>query len=489
MISCAVLFAGCSVSADVAATGAQHSDATFDPRDDPFGWTRFGDTGRVEIGTFTVPMDYSDPSKGTFDLDIARHLAKPDQRIGSLLVNPGGPGFGGTEFAVLAEQVYGEKLLDRFDIVAWDPRGTGESEPWIDCTDDYDHFFATGDITPDDPEERQQLIDLANEFTTDCVERNPGYYSLVGTNNSARDMDAIRAALGESTISYFGFSYGSELGATWATLFPDTVRAAVFDGAADPNADATESEVEQILGFEAALKTFLGSCSADRKCPFNNGGNAEGAYQALLEDIDASAVPSEAGRPPVTLGMTVTAVADALYSQESWPRLASALGDASAGNGAGLLAFYDEYYQRQPDGTYANSLEAFQVISCMDTTDRQTVGEEDANALELHALAPLFQVRTVGDYGCTFFPAAIDPRIRITGNGAGPIVVLGTTGDPATPLDSSRKMAAALEEGRLVVVVGNRHTGYGLNDCSTAAVEDYLVDPVGHLPPEGLRCE
>ena len=161
MICCVVLLAGCGVDSAVSATDAQHSDATFDPSDDPFGWTPIGDTGRIEIGTFAAPIDYSDPSKGNFQLNVARHLAKPEERIGSLLVNPGGPGFGGTDFALQADKVYGKALLDHFDIIGWDPRGTGASEPKIDCIDDYDHFFATGDITPDDAAERQQLVDLA----------------------------------------------------------------------------------------------------------------------------------------------------------------------------------------------------------------------------------------------------------------------------------------------------------------------------------------
>ena len=178
--------------------------------------------------------------RARFELYLARHLAtKPDERIGTLLVNPGGPGFGGSELAVHADQIYGQTLLDHFDIVGWDPRGTGASEPAIDCIDDYDHFFAGADITPDDEAERQQLVDLAKEFADDCVDKNADILQYVGTNNSARDMDAIRRALGEDTISYFGFSYGSELGATWATMFPDTVRAAVLDGAVDPTADAT----------------------------------------------------------------------------------------------------------------------------------------------------------------------------------------------------------------------------------------------------------
>jgi len=492
MIGCVVLLAGCGIAPGVTATDAQHSDATFDSNADPFGWTPTDDSGKVETGTFSVPMDYNDPSKGKFDLYIARHLAmKPNERIGSLLVNPGGPGFGGSDFALFAEQNFGQDLLDHFDIVAWDPRGTGKSQPHIDCidSDKYDHFFASGDITPDDSAERQQLIDLAKEFTDDCITKNAGFYQYVGTNNSARDMDAIRAALGEAKISYLGFSYGSELGGAWVTMFPATVRAAVLDGAVDPTADATQSGLDQVKGFEDSLDSFLTACSADAKCPFTNSGDSAGAFDRLMKTIDDSPLPGTDKRPAVSQEVTITAVAQAMYSQSTWPKLATALADAQKGDGSGLLALYDSYYERQPDGTYADSLEAFQVISCMDTTERLTVAEEDATVPKFHAVAPRFSLSTVGDYSCTFFPPTTDPRIPITGKGAGPIVVMGTTGDPATPLDGTRKMAAALEHGRLVVVVGNQHTGYGVNACSSAAVEDYLVDPVGHLPTEGLRCE
>jgi pimeloyl-ACP methyl ester carboxylesterase len=480
-------------------TGPATTDPT-DPEDDTDGtspptsvapvgeiaWEPYDDG--VEVGTLEVPVDYDDPDGATFELFVARHLAENrDERIGSLLVNPGGPGFGGTDFAIYADQIYDQELLDRFDIVGWDPRGTGQSTPAVDCIDDYDRFFAEPDITPDDEAERAQSVALAEEFAAGCEANSNGVAGQVGTNATARDMDAIRRALGEDQISYFGFSYGSELGATWATLFPETVRAAVLDGAADPTADSTESSIQQLQGFESTLATFLAQCSADSSCAFYNGGDAEGAFDALMASLDASPVPTEEGRPPANRGVATNAVIQAMYSEAFWPALERALADAANGDGAGLLALHDSYFQRQPDGTYGNELEAFQTISCDDTADRLTVAEEDALSARFTAAAPRLAPEGIsGSYFCTFFPPATDPRVEITGTGAGPIVVIGTTGDPATPLESTRKMADALEDGRLVIVEADQHTGYNVNDCINELVNDYLVDLVP--PTDGTEC-
>jgi pimeloyl-ACP methyl ester carboxylesterase len=460
------------------------------PGDDAFQWERFGSSERGQIGSLTVPLDYADPSKGTINLFVARHLAdKPDKRIGALLVNPGGPGFGGSSLATNPKAYFSQDLIDRFDIIGWDPRGTGLSEPAIDCIDDYDRFFATVDITPDDAAERQQAADLAKEFADACVERNGDALQHMGTNSSARDMDAIRAALQAPTISYFGFSYGSELGATWATLFPDTVRAAVLDGAVDPNADSMAQSQQQSVGFESTLNTFLAQCSADPTCAFHNAGDAEGAFDKLMATLDEQPIPSEKGRPDINRGVALWGVGQALYSDALWDRLAAALSGAQQGKGAGLLELYDDYFERLADGTYDNALEAFQVITCVDEPDRLDVAAEDAAAAEIAKVAPRFAPNTVGGYMCTFFPAATDPRMAITGDDAGPVLVMGTTGDPATPLDSTRAMAATLQDGRLVIVDANQHTGYAANQCSIDVVDAYLIDPVGKAPANGTRCD
>ena len=449
-------------------------------------WSPLGPA--TESTRLVVPLDYSNPDGDTISIYVVRHPARNQtERIGSLLVNPGGPGFGGSILAEYATQIYDAALLDRFDIVGWDPRGTGMSEPSIDCIDDYDPFFAEVDITPETEEEQRELVALAQEFADRCVSANDGIAQFAGTNNSARDMDVLRRALGEETISYFGFSYGSELGATWATLFPGTVRAAVLDGAADPNADSLESSLQQLEGFEASLSTFLEQCSNDLTCEFHNDGNAEGAFDDLMASLDDSPAPTSSGRPPANLTVAINGVIEAMYSDSYWPRLEIALANAAAGDGSGLLALHDAYFQRQSDGTYGNELEAFQTISCADSADRLSVAEEDSLIDEYREVAPrLVPEGASGQYFCTFFPAAQDPRIEITGEGAGPIVVIGTTGDPATPLSSTEAMAAALDDGRLVVVEADQHTGYGVNRCVDDLVNDYLINL--KAPNSGVEC-
>jgi pimeloyl-ACP methyl ester carboxylesterase len=450
---------------------------------EPLQWDGFA--GDTEVALLDVPVDYSDLSRGTIELFIARHPATdPSQRIGSLLVNPGGPGFGGSDYALFATQLYDQELLRRFDIIGWDPRGTGESYPPIDCVDDYDLYFGSAD-SAQDPEAVTE--ELAREFAAECERRNRAILSHVGTNNSARDMDSIRRALGEDTISYLGFSYGSELGAVWATLFPDTVRAAVLDSAADPTADSLEGSLQQMAGFEASLARFLAGCSAEVSCRFHNDGDAEGAFDQLMEELERQTVPSDPGRPPVGRSIATTAAIVSMYNEAFWPQLARALDNAQSGDGSGLLALHDTYYQRQPDGTWGNELEAFQVISCADTPDRPTEAEVLADLPRFREVAPrLVPESAWPSYFCSFFPPPVDPRVDVSGAGAGPILVLGTTGDPTTPLESTRTMARTLEDGRLIVVESNNHGAYFTSACARTIVARYLVDL--DSPADGTEC-
>ena len=484
LVILSLLLASCSTSSDTEVPASTAQPETTDPAN-AISWDPCGDG--LECGYLDVPIDYTDENSATTSLYLTKHMAtSSSQRIGTLLVNPGGPGFGGSFLAESADNIYSPTLLKSFDIVAWDPRGTGQSIPAIDCTDDYDYFFAGGDITPDTDKERADGIATYREFTELCFEKNGDLLPYVGTNNVARDMDMIRRALGEDKISYFGFSYGSELGATWATLFPDTVRAAVLDGASDPEADWIDGGLQQNKGFEEAIAKFLAQCSANSDCAFYNSADAEGAFDSLMESLDENAIPTTSGRPDLTRGMALTAVAQAMYDDAYWSELEIALAAAQTDDGTGLLSLFDQYFQMLPDGSYGNELEAFLNILCADNSERITIEEADSYVPRFQANAPRLAPGTTGDYTCVFWPPALDPRITITGIGAGPIVVIGTTGDPATPLEGTRNMANVLEDGRLIVVTADQHLGYGVNSCVNDAVDTYLVDLV--LPTAELNC-
>ena len=463
-------------------TDVKRTDNTVLADDSDFGWSEVA--AGIDEGALEVPLDYDDPNGETITLYVVRHRAvAATRRIGSLLVNPGGPGYGGSSLAYGADGIYGQDLLDRFDIIGWDPRGTGLSQPAIDCVDDYDTYFGL-DSSPDTPEERQALIDAGTEFGENCLRKNKEVLPFVSTENSARDMDSIRAALGEEEISYFGFSYGSELGTTWATLFPDTVRAAVVDGAVDPTVGYLEQNIQQAAGFEATFATFLAQCSATPSCTFYNGGDAEAAYDALAQEIDAQPITVDPDRTDVTQGVLTTAVSDAMYDQNYWPQLEQALADLQGGNGQGILDLYDDYYGYFGDG-WSDSLEAYFAIGCLD--DPGSTGPDDlySNEAEFAAAAPRLGRGWMAELTfCSVWPVPAATIVDITGRGAGPILVVGTTGDPATPLESTRNMAMALQDGHLVVVTADQHTGYGVNTCVNDAVDSYLIDPTTPLDDE-----
>ena len=444
-----------------------------------FNWKACDDsasTTTVQCGTLEVPFDYNNPSAGTFTLYVKLlPAANPTLRIGSMMVNPGGPGFGGSSLADDASYYFSSDIIDHFDIIAWDPRGTGKSTPAVDCVDDYDQYFGI-DSPPDSPEEKQALIDASQAFNDECMDNSGEILPYISTQASATDMNSIRQALGEDKISYFGFSYGSELGATWATMFPQTVRAAVFDGAVDPQATSAQEGMAQAGGFEGQLTTFLAACSKNSTCAFYNGGKAEAAFDSLLLELDTKPLVVTKDRTPVTQGVAFTAVAQAMYSDSNWPQLEQALADAQQGDGAGLLKLYDDYYQRKDDGSYGNELEAFLAISCLDDPGATSVKEVEDAVQDFVAAAPRLGANFGYGYSCALWPVKPATKIDATGKGAGPIVVVGTTGDPATPLASTRKMAAALEQGILLIVEANQHTGYGANECINTAVDSYLID-------------
>jgi pimeloyl-ACP methyl ester carboxylesterase len=473
----ALTVAACGNSSSSSDTSVNPLSTTTDFIVNPIEWKPCdGSTStEVECGNIEVPFDYADPEQGSFVLFVKRHnAASPADRIGSMMVNPGGPGFGGSSLADDAQYYFSQDLIDRFDIIAWDPRGTGESTPAVDCVDTFDEYFGL-DSPPETPEEKQALIDASQAFNDKCAENSGTILPYISTMASAQDINSLRLALGEEKVSFFGFSYGSELGTTWATMFPETVRAIVVDGAVDPNASSVQEGMNQAKGFEGQLATFLKQCSEKTTCAFHNGGKAEAAFDQLVLDIDVTPLEVSKDRTPVTQGVLFTAVAQAMYSDYYWPQLSEALSEAQSGDGKGILQLYDDYYQRKDDGTYGNELEAFLAISCLDDPGATSTEEVDSHIEDFIAAAPRLGGNFAYGYSCALWPVEQAAKVNITGKDAGPIVVVGTTGDAATPLESTRKMAQGLEQGILIVVDANQHTGYGANSCVVKAVDDYLI--------------
>ena len=485
----AIIVSACGNSSSSSDNFANPLDTTTAFVVNPIEWTACdGSTStEVECGNIEVPFDYANPDQGSFVLYVKRHNAtNPADRVGSMMVNPGGPGFGGSSLADDAQYYFSQDIIDHFDIIAWDPRGTGESTPSVNCVDTFDEYFGL-DSPPETPDEKQALIDASQAFNDKCEEKSGTILPYISTKASAQDINSLRLALGEEKVSFFGFSYGSELGTTWATMFPETVRAIVVDGAVDPNASSIQEGMNQAKGFEGQLAAFLKQCSEKTTCAFHNGGNAEAAFDKLVIDIDSKPLEVSKDRTPVTQGVLFTAVAQAMYSDYYWPQLSEALNDAQLGDGKGILQLYDDYYQRNTDGTYGNELEAFLAISCLDDPGATSTEEVDSHIEEFIAAAPRLGGNFAYGYSCALWPVKQADRVTITGKSAGPIVVVGTTGDPATPLSSTRKMALGLEQGILIVVDANQHTGYGANNCVVKAVDDYLIKLI--VPANELTCK
>lgn len=443
----------------------------------------------IRCAKFNVPYDYAQPEIGSFTLNVKMRLAdKQKTKVGALFVNRGGPGAESASMAPDAEFYFTQKLLDNFDIIAFDPRGTGASTPFVDCVDEIDPYFA-GDITADTPEQRQKIIDDAQAFNDACEAKSGEILPYISTVASARDIDSMRRALGYDKVSYFGFSYGSELGATWAHLFPDTVRAAVFDGAADPNASYLQAGLDQAAGFERELNAFFADCASRKTCAAYNNGKPAALFDEMIKRVERDPLFVSDKRTLVTSTVAYTAVVDAMYSSALWPTLAEAIADATkkpVADGTGLLALYDDYYQRGSDGSYDNLLEAFVAITCIDDNGGEKVEDVEGEIPQFQAIAPrLGEFFAVG-YNCALWPVRSAPKVTMTNIGSSPIVVVGTTGDAATPLESSRKMAAALTDGRLIIATKDQHTGYGTSECVSDLVDAYLAEL--KIPDKETTC-
>ena len=450
---------------------------------------------QVECASLTVPLDYGEPRGETIDLALLRvPAADPDARVGSLVVNPGGPGAPGTDYATAArgdDPAFGEALTDRFDVVGLDPRGTGDSAP-VDCLsdDDLDAYLA-GDPSPDDPAEVAELTTLTRGLLRGCTALSGDLAAHVSTVEAARDLDVLRAALGEPGLIYLGASYGTFLGATYAELFPDRVGRLVLDGAVDPTLDGRQQSIAQAGGFETALRSYVADCVDGGDCFL--GDTVEDGLARIstfLDEVDAEPLPTSSGRD-LTEGLAFLGLITPLYVRDYWSYLDLGLERAFDGDGSVLALLADSYASRNPDdGSYLNnSAEAIAPINCLDDPASTPAEQVPALLPAYEAVSPTLAREFVwGAVGCLGFePRAAEAPPTIRAEGAAPIVVVGTTRDPATPYAWSVALAEQLESGVLVSRDGDGHTGYRSgNPCVDGAVEDYLVD--GTVPADGLSC-
>ncbi|KJS60140.1 alpha/beta hydrolase [Streptomyces rubellomurinus] len=445
------------------------------------------DDPALQCATLQVPLDYSAPATGTLDVAVVRFpAAKPDQRVGSLVMNPGGPGGSGVSMVKNSTKSSDGPLHDRFDLVGFDPRGVAGTSP-LKCLDDQarDSWISTD----------QPGADHGKQLADACQAKYAKVLPFVSTRNTARDMDVLRAALGDQKLSYLGMSYGTYLGSLYAEEFPDKVGRLVLDGATDPATTLVQHNIEQQAGFERALKAFAADCVTKDACPL--GKDADQAVQKLADFLDGlkdKPLKGAEGRT-LTANEGWTGVLSRLYGGEkAWSGLRNALGWAMArGKGDYLLDLADGYNGRDKDGRYADSADAYTAIHCADgATDAPTGAQLQAALTDLAAKAPLVSKHdpnaALFDPDCRIWPfrSAEKPH-AIKSTAAAPIVVVGTTGDPATPYAWAEKLTQELGNAVLLTREGEGHTAYGASTCIRASVDAFLVD--GTVPAAGTRCQ
>ncbi len=451
----------------------------------------------LECARLTVPLSYEAPQGKTINVGLLRKQASdPDQRIGSLVLNPGGPGGSGMMTAAqLAGTIANTELGKRFDLVGFDPRGIGASEPVIECRTDAEMDADRADTSSmdgvDDVADAEQD---AKEFARSCAERTEHGEEMLanlGTRDVVRDIDVMRSALGDEKLTYLGYSYGTRIGYTYAETFPGNVRALLLDGAIDPEQDMLDSLVGQAEGFGNTFDRFVEWCVSRNDCALGrDSGKAVEAYQGLVRPLLDEPVTLPDGRV-LTYDDATTGTVAALYSQQLWPTLNQGLNGLKQDNGAMLMALADTYYERGPDGKYSSTQEGLVAIRCVDdppVTDQAKIEEAQARYLELaEFLDPGLPPSSARD-ACAFWPVehTSEPHLPDV-EGIPPALVISSTDDPATPYQAGVNLAEAIG-GRLLTFEGAQHTAFltAGNQCVDEAGTAYLVE--GTLPPEGTRC-
>lgn len=458
------------------------------------GWTTCTEPpaslGGLECAALAVPIDHGDPGGTTLTLALARirSTGAPEDRIGSLLFNPGGPGGSGVDFLANVASTIPSELAERFDLVSFDPRGVGASSP-VRCLDDAarDAQFE-GDLSPDTDAELEDAVTDQLDYVEACEREAGEVLRHMSTADVATDLDLIRESLGDEQLSYVGFSYGTLIGATYATLFPERVRALVLDASVSPGASAEEELLAQGKGFEGTLANFVAACDDDPECALApDAGAAIAAARAALE---REPVTVESGSGPRTMGVDLfdIALATALYDTTVWGTTATAIAQLRDGGAAVLFSLVDRQIGRNPDGTYDNSSDAQAMVNCADLDERPTLEEGRAIAERVQDQLPTFGPALAWSaLACLDWPSAANPLPEIDSTGAPTILVVGTLGDPATPYEWSVAMSERLADSVLLTYEGDGHTAFLRGGpCIDDAVIAYLVELTA--PAEGTSC-
>lgn len=464
--------------------------------------TKFYRAPSLQCADLTVPLSYDEPDGQTITLKVLRKPATDQaNRIGSVVVNPGGPGASGVEIAgVYGSYGLAKDINGQLDFVGFDPRGVGASTPEIRCQTDAERDASRATtVRTRTPEEVAAADALAQQFAQGCAALSgpadgidgAAFLGSVGTANVAKDMDVLRAALGDPQLTYIGWSYGTSIGTEYARQFPENVRAMILDGAVDPNEDPAASAVGQSEGFQQAFDDFAAWCAEQDQCALGrDAGAATATYQGLVRPLLDKPLPLADGRV-LTFGDATTGTFSALYSEAGWPDLAKALGSLAAGDGSALMASADSYLGRNAQGQYNNLQDAFQAIGCIDGSRTVDPAQAQQIAEKVAAAAPFLASgdppAAVKD-PCDFWAATPVPLEPVTGvPGLPQVLVISTTHDPATPYQAGVNLASALD-ARLLTVDGTNHTAYlGTgNDCADRIGNAYLLNLT--LPDDDTTC-
>ena len=449
-------------------------------------WKGCGDG--YECTRIQVPLDWGAPGGRRLSLALNRLPASGD-RLGSLLVNPGGPGVSGLDYARAARSQFGEAVLSAYDVVGFDPRGVGASDPVTCLPEAQVAGFLAEDATPDDAAEVRDAVSRARAYGKECAQRNGPLLGHVDTLSTVRDLDVIRAVIGQQVLTYYGGSYGTFLGAWYAQTFPWRVGRMVLDSAVDPNLTTLQYAQGQAEGFSRVLRLYMRDCLSRRGCPLRGTEQqAIAQLDGLVAAADGAPLRTDSGRP-LTQSLMTTGIAQALYARQLWNRLTVGLTEATQGNGTALLALADFYFQRDQQGRYGQAVFATGAIYCLDAPETRTVEQIRADAEQLgRRYPPLGAFIGWGALGCREWPVSpVLKPTRLTAAGAAPILVVGTVNDPATPYEWAQSLASQLSSGRLLTWEGAQHGAYPVaGPCINDAVEGYLIG--GTLPPDGKRC-